>query len=230
MKKGEKEMASRPVFYVKEGFVRRSDLEFEWFPGFAVSQKQKCIRSLHAAIRRRFAQAQEGAGILEISTKSEVPLGASLSAFRLRLGGSMLESVYHSAKVFAHGGPFPDLLGAAPRDAKRDPRLQASGPLTAFRFRGEDWPLLPRSAFYDYLYCLAAAETLSLDGLEALGGYAFFTDIEFNPNRGVSTQARSAALVRALLERESRGEAGVTQVQEMGMEGFLALHRAIVRG
>lgn len=38
------------------------------------------------------------------------------------------------------------------RDAKRDPRLQASGRLTGFRFNGSSFPLEPKTAFYDWLY------------------------------------------------------------------------------
>lgn len=38
-------MAKRPVFFEGNGVVKRTDIEFEWFAGFAVSQKQKSIKA-----------------------------------------------------------------------------------------------------------------------------------------------------------------------------------------
>ncbi len=43
-------MAERPVFkptLKSDDFVETINIEFQWFAGFAVSQKQKSIRSLH---------------------------------------------------------------------------------------------------------------------------------------------------------------------------------------
>ena len=77
-------MAERPVFFIEQGKVRRRMVEFEWFPGFSVSQKQKSIASFHAAIRRKYP----GARPLEISTKGTEALGVKMSAFNLRLDAS----------------------------------------------------------------------------------------------------------------------------------------------
>ena len=189
-------MAERPVFFIEQGKVRRRMVEFEWFPGFSVSQKQKSIASFHAAIRRKYP----GARPLEISTKGTEALGVKMSAFNLRLDNAPLECVFQSSKVFEHGGPFTDLLQVHPRDAKRDPRLAASGRLTGFRRQGRDWPLEPKTAFYDYIYCLALRACLSPEELAALTGYTHFTDIEFNPARSLNTQARSAAIACLLAE------------------------------
>jgi len=42
-------VAKRPVFIVskQKPFYKEELVEFEYFSGFAVSQKQKCIESLH---------------------------------------------------------------------------------------------------------------------------------------------------------------------------------------
>lgn len=125
-------MAERPVFFLSRGRVTSKTYSFEWFPGFSASQKRKSIDSLHRAI----LQASPAARPLEVSTKGGEPLGVRLSAFQLRLDGRTLENIFQSSKVFQDGGPYPDLLDVPPRDAKRDPRLRASGPLTAFRFQG----------------------------------------------------------------------------------------------
>ena len=43
-------MAERPAFFIRQGSVVTGSYTFEWFPGFAASQKQKSIESLHYAI------------------------------------------------------------------------------------------------------------------------------------------------------------------------------------
>ena len=55
-------------------------IEFEYFTGFAISQKQKSINSMHASILR----ADSSLKVLEVSTKSTNPLGVALSAFNLK--------------------------------------------------------------------------------------------------------------------------------------------------
>ena len=100
-------MAKRPVFLPdtrEVSFVRTIDVEFKWFPGFAKSQRQKSIDSLHQA-----ANSLGYAPILEISGKSKSPLGVSLSAFNLKLraphGQVMsVECAYQGSKVFEKGG------------------------------------------------------------------------------------------------------------------------------
>ena len=89
-------MAKRPVFFVKQGKVMSEMYSFEWYPGFAVSQKQKSIRSLHDAI----IKADVNAKPLEISTKSMEDIGIKLSAFNLRINNDTLENIFQSAKVF----------------------------------------------------------------------------------------------------------------------------------
>lgn len=186
-------MASRPMFYVSDGSVRKKDIDFTWYSGFAVSQKQKSIRSLHENIRKFDASLNP----LEISTKSEIELGRSLSAFNLKLDGTYLENVFQSSKVFEEGGPFRDLLSVSPKDAKHDERLQTSGKLVSFEYAGNRFPLEPKTVFYDYLYIKAVLYS-EID-YERLEEYNGFTDIEFNPKRSINTQARSAAIIRLLL-------------------------------
>jgi len=189
-------MAERPAFFNHQGKVLSKRYSFEWFPGFAAVQKQRSIESLHNAIRREDPAGKP----LEISTKGKEPLGVKLSAFSLTLGRYPLENIFQSAKVFEHGGPFPDLLDVPPREAKRDPRLKSSGRLTAFRYQNEEFPLVPKTVFYDYIYYAAVRESLSLDEICGISGYDYFTDIEFNPARSVNTQARTAALLKLVLD------------------------------
>lgn len=86
---------------------------------------------------------------------SEHQIGVRMSAFNLTIhtrGNRReipVECAFQAAKVFTKGGPYTDLLDALPLVAKRDPRLQSSGHLAAFRFLDQDWPLEPLTAFYD---------------------------------------------------------------------------------
>ncbi|MBD5093873.1 MAG: hypothetical protein HDT27_04570 [Subdoligranulum sp.] len=210
-------MAKRPVFYIDQGKAASKEYAFEWFPGFAVSQKQKSVESLHDAIRRVCPAARP----LEISTKSREALGQKLSAFHLRLGGHTLENIFQSAKVFEQGGPYLDLLCVPPREAKHDERLKTSGPLKAFYYQGETFPLIPRTVFYDYIYIAAVKESLAPEEISAIAGYDHFTDIEFNPAKSINTQARTAAIIKLLLE-----ECGT--LPHFSKEEFIQYHKGHV--
>ena len=136
---------------------------------------------------------------LEISTKSPASIGTKLSAFRLTLNSHTLENIFQSAKVFENGGPYLDLLEVPPKEAKRDQRLQNSGNLTAFRYQGQDFPLVPKTVFYDFIYIAAVKESLNTEEIQAISTYNTFTDIEFNPAKSINTQARTAALIHLIL-------------------------------
>jgi hypothetical protein len=197
-------MAQRPVYipnFNGRALVHTHLVTFEWFAGLAVSQKQKSIDSLHDAAREQCAVSR----VLEISSKSRQRLGVALSAFNLTLKterlprGISVECAFQGSKVFEAGGPYVDLFDKTSIEAKRDPRLQASGRLTGFRFEGVDWPLEPPTAFYDWLYITALSQHAAW--LAELDQYDAFTDIEFNPERSVNCQANAAALYRALAQR-----------------------------
>jgi len=85
-----------------------------------------------------------------------------------------------------------------PRTAKRDPRLQESGPLKGFQFDGFTWPLEPKTAFYDWLYVGFLKHYR--DWATKLYAYSGFTDIEFNPHRSINCQARSCAFFLSLMK------------------------------
>jgi len=207
-------MAERPVFYIRQGKVISEIYSFKWFPGFAVSQKQKSIESLHDAIRETYADARP----LEISTKSKEPLGRKLSAFHLTLNHHTLENIFQSAKVFENGGPYLDLLDVPPREAKHDERLKNSGNLKAFCFQGETFPLIPTTVFYDYIYFAAVKESLAAKEINAISEYNFFTDIEFNPTKSINTQARTVSMIKLILEE-------YRTLPDFSKDGFIQYHK-----
>ena len=187
-------MAYRPVFCVKNEapYYEVKDIEFQFFSGFAVSQKQKSIKSLHDAFQVR----NTGKKIVEISSKSLDSIGHKLSAFNLLLstpvGPRNIENVFQAGKVFANGGPYKELLEVTPVEAKKDERLKSSGALVSFDYFGERIPTEPKDFFYNWIYSKALYESMSkyMDIFE----YDAFTDIEFNPNKSLNCQARTVAI------------------------------------
>ncbi|MDP3584293.1 MAG: hypothetical protein Q8R61_04150 [Thiobacillus sp.] len=194
-------MALRPVFLpISDGIgVEERMLEFNWHPGMAKSQKQKSIRELHA-----IAAACGISPVLEISSKSEEALGVELSAFNLRITTRVknsvftVETAFQGSKVFERGGPYKDLIGLDSHLAKKDIRLKESGNLVRFEFFGKNFPLTPRTYFYDWIYINALHQNNNL--AKQVTQYCGFSDIEFNPARSINCQAYSAALYLSLLK------------------------------
>ena len=215
-------MAERPVFVTMDQapFSRPVLVPFVWNSGLAKSQKQKNILALHKAYKSMYPKDS----VLEISSKSLQPYGDALSAFYLckyvpSLERSVpVEVIYQAAKTFKNGGPFLDLLEGSSRSAKKDERLKTSGDLISFTFEDQTYPIFPRTAFYDYLYvnALMENETLADEVLK----YDAFTDIEFNPNKGVNCQARAAAMFVSL-HRLGR----LSEVKSF--DTFLALYKGV---
>ena len=191
-------MENRPVFAValdKKLFVREN-VEFQWFSGFALSQKQKSIRSLH----ENYLARHKDKNILEISSKSENELGVNLSAFNLMMnfGGKTfsVETAYQGGKIFEGGGPYVDLLDKPSIAAKKDERLKNSGRIIEFSFFDEKFPTSPATYFYNWLYINALDKNENLH--EEIIKYDAFTDIVFNPQKSFNCQARAAAIYVSL--------------------------------
>jgi len=192
-------MADRPIFIPRpNGFCLAEEISisFIWNKGMAPIQKRKNVVALHQA-----ASVRGFSPLLEVSTKSENRLGQRLSAFNLKVEidsntSIPLECAYQGSKVFEQGGPFTDLYFFESRDAKRDSRLQTSGNLIGFSFQDIDFPIFPKTAFYDWLYIRAIFP--HREYLNRLHSYAGFTDIEFNPEKSLNCQARSCATFVAL--------------------------------
>lgn len=163
-------------------------------------------------------------------------VGQALSAMNLiytdpnTLESYPLENWFQSSKVFIKDGeergPYKGLLNV--RLAKRyinphtdkktveqfegDPLFEkiqseiSGSTMSCFRLSGEDYPLLPRSAFYDYLYVSALCQPKNRNLAERLMNFRVFTDIMFNPgtgkNRKFNTQARSCAIFVSLAKRD----------------------------
>jgi hypothetical protein len=174
--------------------------DFAFHNGFSIAQKRRSINSLHGSIRELFPSAK----ILEASSKSENPLGVSLSAFNLAIiycgKRTSVESAFQGSKVFNNSGPFRELLDLAAWDAKKDPRLGNQGLTTGYLDQnGAFHPLGTDTHFYDMLYLRALSQNPEL--LKELSLFDTFTDIEFNKTKlglqkakSFNTQARACAI------------------------------------
>jgi Family of unknown function (DUF6977) len=199
-------MAERPIFIsLPEGdaLVKEVFFQIQWHPGFARVQKEKNIEELHRA-----AAVGGYRNLLEISSKSDSERGRHLSAFHItaetrEYGTIKLELAFQGSKVFERGGPFTDLYGKGDKEigaAKRDRRLWDSGKLIGFCFEGFNFPLEPKTAFYDWLYISFLKRYR--EWAPKLYAYGGFTDVEFNPHRSINCQARSCALFLSLMRRD----------------------------
>ena len=212
-------MAEKMVFIKsKTRAFEEKIITYEYFPGFAISQKQKSIRSLHNSINEMYS----GKDVLEISTKSDKEEGIQLSAFNLLYYHHELKELFHlenifqSSKTFRDGGPYRDLLYVTPKEAKRDSRLKESGPLVGFELHGKMWPLNPRTMFYDWIYITALKQ--NPDIAEKLLEYDIFTDIEFNYKKSLNCQARAAAIFASLSQQ------GTLDEKTSSMEAFQTIY------
>ena len=196
-------MAVRPVFVAQTSkpFVKTELTEFVYYSGFALSQSRKSIESLHDHF---VSNNREFDGLLlEISTKSNFPLGVRLSAFHLMysfMDGRQysVENVFQSGKCFSNGQRYPEILDLSASEAKKYPALRTSGDVVSFQLEGTEYPTEPKTFFYQWLYVNALFQNQDL--ANEVVKYRAFTDIAFNPAKSINCQARSAALFVALHE------------------------------
>lgn len=187
-------MANRPVYCsIDEApFYKAIDTEFEFFSGFSIQQKQRSIRSLHSS----FLKENDNKKVLEVSRKSENPIGNQLSAFNLKYKyeGKLypVECLFQGSKRFEGGEVYQDLYNGEPGAAKKDERLKNSGRIVGFKLFNTEFPSEPKDFFYNWLYINALVEDKKV-GDEILQ-YDSFTDIEFNPKKSINCQAIATAI------------------------------------
>lgn len=196
---------SKRMFFIpsekEDCFYEEKYVEFKFYTGFALSQKQKSIDSMHTEI----LNLNQGFLPFEVSRKSKDPIGQKLSAFNLMYlhkkekRNIPIENVFQSSKVFEFGGPYTELLYTTPVEAKQFEKLKTSGRLIKFVCEEEEWDLLPYSMFYDWIYINALYK--NKDIFNELIKYNAFTDIEFNDEKSKNCQARSVAIAVSLYKK-----------------------------
>lgn len=188
-------MAYRPVFYGDAFGYKKYMIDFEFFTGFSLSQKQKSIQSLHNSIIRTFPERK----ILEVSSKSLDEIGRQASAFNLNVilkSGKeySVEQIFQGSKKFRRGGSQLHLINqmTSKELKKYIGKVHQVDELVSFECFGQVFPLKPQTFFYNWLYI----NTLHQNQLLAnqIIKYDTFTDIEFNPKRSINCQAEACSI------------------------------------
>lgn len=197
-------MAKRPVFISKlnkEDIIQKTTIDFTWFAGFSLTQKQKSIEDFHEKTLEKYPELH----LLEVSSKSLNELGVKLSAFNLMIKTKneklfSVETAFQASKVFESGGPYKDLYLKTSKEAKTDLRLKNSGELVGFKYFDREFPLEPKTFFYNWLYINALVKNKNL--AKQVLKYNGFTDIEFNPNKSINCQAEAVAIYVSLANND----------------------------
>lgn len=209
-------MVKRYIYTYDENDYKKDEIEFEWFSGFSIKQKQKSIESLHKEAYKKGRQ-----NILEVSSASTNEIGVAASAFNLELelkNGSRytVETLFQSSKVFDKSGINSSVLEMTSRDAKRyTSKLHRSENLIGFNFFGHQFPLIPETYFYNWLYVNALFSNENL--LDSIIKYDSFTDINFNPQKSINCQAEGCS-ISAFLKSN-----GISKEQIKSPKKFLEL-------
>jgi len=175
-------MAIRAI-YIYTGDIEKpvlvQDISFKWISGMSYPQKCKRRDSLASEIAKLYDIKRW----LEISTKSDKEIGVNLSALNLFLktttGTDTVENIYQKSKVFGEKG------------------------IIGFKYNDCEFSNIPTGMFYDYVYMYAVLQNHDL--IDQFVQYDIFTDIEFNPNKSLNTQARAAAIFKTLYVNRSLG-------------------------
>ena len=200
-------MARRSVFVSKNSypFFEEISVDFDWFQGFALSQKRKSQIGIH----ENFLNAYPDEKVLEISSASLYSLGAELSAMNLSkrtsAGITTVESAFQSSRIYGSGedevGPFPEYLFYPGRECKKIVKELSKGKISyRYMFDGLEFhaPSHFISLFYNYLYLNALCEDENRAVADSLieHGYTAFTDLA---TKSLNCQARAAAIFVSLV-------------------------------
>lgn len=176
----------------------------QFVPNTTKERAQRNIQEVFRVFQKRFPDKK----ILEVSLFSpQIPLGTDLCPQFLckkmeSLDGMIpVESILHASKIFTGGGPYTDLFTANPLEIKNDPRLRSSGILTSYTFEGEEYPIHPRTAFFDFIYMLALVEPQNHALTRELLQYDAFCDITYQETKDFVCPARSLTIFVSLMRQ-----------------------------
>lgn len=198
-------MAERSVFVSKDTypFFEEIHVQFDYFQGFALSQKRKNQIGLH----QNFLACHPDEKVLEISGASLNSLGAALSAMNLKKqttkGLTSVESAFQSSRIYGINseiGPFPEYLFLPGKECKKIVKEKSQGLISYhYSFDGMYFhaPKHFISLFYNYLYLNALCEKDNQETVERLiaGQFTAFSDLA---TTSLNCQARSCAIFMSL--------------------------------
>ena len=171
-------MAIRPI-YISTGNINnpfiQDDIYFKWISGYSYINKCKRRDSLKQEIEKLYDIKKW----LEVSTISDKDIGKKLSALNLMITLSnnskySVENIYQCSKVYENNH------------------------IVSFKFKNTEFENTPYGMYYDYIYMVALFQNKEYHKL--INNYYLFTDLFFNPNKSLNTQARAVAIFKSLYD------------------------------
>lgn len=188
-------MSERFIYYVDHNNQYHKEIiPFKWFPGFAKSQYQKSSESLI----KNFHKKHPNQRTLEVSSASSSRIGIAASAFNLKFRIKnteyTVEQLFQAGKVFKNHGSQIHLLKYSPQYAKKEIRnITQNDTLIHFKL-GKKFNLEPKTLFYNWIYINTLIQPYNQKLSSKISEYDAFSDIYFNPQYSINTQAESCAL------------------------------------
>ena len=190
-------MACRNFWTVKDGKICKGFIEFKWESGISVSQKRRSCLHLHSALNVHYDLYPA----LDISSASPEQLGIDLSAFNLKWNGKTIECWYQGSKIYSNAGHMKHLYDCDSLTAKKSMKESNLGKLIGFRLVDTDYPMEPRTVFYDWIYLQGL---LQYDRKDEILKYQVFTDVQATTDID-ACQARAVCIYKLLHEQNNLG-------------------------
>lgn len=183
-------MAFRNFWTIKDGKIAKGTISFKWEPGISVAQKRRSCVHLHSALNVYLDLYPA----LDISSASTENLGVQLSAFNLMWNGKSIECWYQGSKVYSNAGHMKHLYDTDSLTAKMSMKQENNGSLIGFKLVDTDYPMNPKTVFYDYLYLQGL---MQYEDKDKILDYNVFTDVQAVLDID-ACQARSVCIYKLL--------------------------------
>lgn len=190
-------MAVRKVFLslTEYPYVKEISVTFPWLNG----AKQQNVQ----AVLDAFHDVYPDVPALEVSLASSQPEGIGAAAMKLPFCLKTQQDVpvgmvYEASKVFADGGPYPELLQLPSRKRGKNCPQPKDGKCIGYRLEETDYPVQPYPyAFFNWLYgCTLRRNPEQAGGVLKFGA---FSDLDLGSSKkDRNSPARAAAVYAGL--------------------------------
>ncbi|TPR15026.1 hypothetical protein DY052_06255 [Apilactobacillus timberlakei] len=196
-------MAIRDVFIVNKSndFVGEQ-VKFDWYKSANKYQRKlMSVKNLHQA----FYKYNDDVKMLEVSSASSEEIGKEASALNLAIktshGYFTVEQLFQASKNYSVSGNHEELLNSKTGlEIKKSVRsCSKNEKLISFKLFGREYPLHPQTIFYNWLYCNALWQNPEL--AMKIVKYDAFTDINFNSQYGINSQAQACSIFTSLCRK-----------------------------
>lgn len=218
-------MATRNVYYLNHNHdMKMMPVNFRWQSGWNRQAKQMSAHNLHQGFLNKHPQAK----LLEISSVGKNKIGVQTSAMHLNVytsnpakhglrtstvnsngkpyGKFKVENVFQAGKVFQgqtpeqHQQSTQRILNMNPVQAKHTTKaMNSRSQLKGFKMFGHQFPLQPKTDYYDYVYMHGLAQHPKLG--KQIASHNAFSDFFAVPGKTINTQSKSCTLFTSLVKK-----------------------------